>query len=423
MKISRPTDSSGVDLSAYDLSDPGFFAEGDPHLVWHAMRHRAPVHWQPVGNLGFWSVAKYADVTQVLKDHSTFTSECGTLLHLLGTRDPASGCQMVVTDPPRHTQMRVPMNRVLTGKAVEKHFDGVRAHARELLEPALSGETFDFAAVMMELAIGVAGIVMELPKDDWPYLTRLLSACVAPDDPDFQLAEGPEATLKRGHRELFGYLEDVAWERERKPGEDLFSVLFGIRVDGEPLTPAAVISNCYSLLLGDSVTTPHVPSAALMEMIRTDAYQDWAAHPEHFASGLEEALRWSSPAIHIMRYATRDTELRGQAIKQGDAVVVWLGSANRDEDVFADPFRYDLRRAQNRHLTFGFGAHYCVGHAIGRMTLNALFTEILETFEGFEVAGPVKHMRSNFIAGITRLPLKAHVRTRSRAEEPVLAGV
>jgi cytochrome P450 len=393
-----------------DLADPGLYGDGDPHWIWQAMRDRDPVRWQPLGGTGFWSVTTHADANQVLRDARTFTSERGTLLSLLGVNDPAGGCQMAVTDPPRHTAMRSPLQRAMTGASLERHTGTVRAEVRRLLEPALDGAEMDFAAATMALSTGVAGTLMGLSPDDWPYLTRLMTMAIAPDDPDFQLPGGSRATLERSHRELFGYLQDVARSRQRTPGDDLISLFFQIRVDDAPLSAGAVASNCYSLLLGASVTTPHVPSATLLELIDGGGYEEWAAHPEHLSSGIEEALRWSTPASHFLRYATRDVEVGGKTIRSGEAVVVWLGSANRDASVFSDPFRFDVRRTPNRHIAFGVGPHHCVGHAAARLTLHLLFGEIFRRFEGWELAGSVRHLRSNFIAGIARLPVRAHLR-------------
>ncbi len=221
------------------------------------------------------------------------------------------------------------------------------------------------------------------------------------------------------HREIFAYFQDVVTQRQRHLGDDLISLLLTIELeDIQRLSAGEVISNCYSLLLGANVTTPHVPSAALLNLIETDAYSDWADHPELIGSGMEEALRWASPANHFMRYTRHDIELHGVKIKAGEPVVAWLGSANRDEDVFQDPYRFNIRRKPNRHVAFGIEPHYCVGHTVARLSLHILFEELFQTFENFELAGPVEHLCSNFIAGIKHLPLRAIPRqTATYSEE------
>lgn len=407
MRHSHPATSDIVDLAAADLRDPALFKHGDPHAVWHAMRARDPVHWHEPGDAapGFWSVTKYRDVEAVLRDYRTFTSEGGTLLTLLGERDPASRQQLSATDPPRHTQMRAPLQRFLVSRGIERHRELVRAEARRLLAPALGGETFDFARAVHTLPVVMFGTLMDLPAADWPRLTELAEMAVAPDDPVHRLSAGSDATKQRAHRELFAYFQDAATRRRKALGDDLLSLLLTMLVEDAPLDRGAVMANCYLLLIGSTVTVPEVPKAALAELMAQGGYADWAEHPELIDSGVEEALRWASPANHVLRYATTRASLGGADIAKGDAVVVWYSSANRDEEVFPDPYRFDVRRRPNRHLTFGAGPHYCVGFLIARMTLRVLFEEMFTMFEDFEPAGPVEHVASNFVAGITSLPV------------------
>ncbi|HEY4024040.1 MAG TPA: cytochrome P450 [Pseudonocardiaceae bacterium] len=413
MRITTPTDPDKIDLDAVDLADPRTYSEGDPHAIWQAMRLRDPVRWQSVdGDLGFWSVTKYEDGSEVLRDHTTFTSQRGTLLNLLGKDDPAGGRQMAATDPPRHTRMRGPLQRALTIKSVERSRDQIAAKVRGLLEPGLSGETFDIAAAVIQLPMTVTGMLMGLPEEDWPRLTRLTLMSIAPDDPEFMVEQGPTATLEQAHRELFAYFADIVKQRQKVQGDDLISLLVSMDFDGRTLSLGEVLSNCYSLLLGANVTTPYVPTAALNWLIGTDSMYELFNDPAVVVTGVEEALRWASPANHFMRYALHDVELGGKKIRSGDAVVVWLGSANRDADIFEDPFTFDLRRKPNRHIAFGAGAHYCVGHTVARVSLRVLFGEILDTFIDFERDGEAEHLCSNFVAGIKHMPVIAKARPR-----------
>jgi cytochrome P450 len=407
----RPT----IDLDTVDLADPCWYRDGDPHTVWQAMREREPVRWQPTGeSLGFWSVTRYADVDVVLRDHTRFTSQRGTLLNLLGRDDPAGGRQMAVTDPPRHTRMRVPLQRALTVRETERHRDSIRREIRGILAPAVTGEPFDFAEAMAGLPMTVAGTIMNLPRSDWPRLTRLTTMSVAPSDSEFMLPSGATATLETAHRELFAYFANMVVARRRAPGDDLLSLLLTVEVDGRRLDPGEVLSNCYSLLLGANVTTPYVPSAAVAELAGDPRLAaGWLGRPELVGNGMEEALRWSSPANHFMRHTTTEVELGGVRIPEGDAVVAWLGSANRDTAVFADPFTFDIGRRPNRHIAFGAGPHYCVGHGVARVSLRILFEELVTHFEAFESAGEPRHLCSNFVAGISHLPVVARVRPAS----------
>ncbi|BFP56942.1 cytochrome P450 [Streptomyces griseus] len=400
-----------VSAAVPDLTDPVLYSDGDPHRIFARLRQREPVSWSANGEgPGFWSVTKYRDADVVLRDHSLFTSERGTLLNILGTDDPAGGKQMAVTDPPKHTRLREPLQRALSMKAVERHRETIRTTVVRLIEPLAEDGAFDFAEAMVAMPMAVTGTLMGLPSADWPRLADLTTAAIAPDDPEYTLPLGPQATLETAHRELFAYFQDVVHQRRKAPGDDLISFLMSIEPGGRRMTPGEIMSNCYSLLLGANVTTPHVASAAMATQTGTGVLEDWAAHPELTVGGTEEALRWASPANHFMRYAVQDVVLAEREIAAGEAVVVWLGSANRDEEVFADPFVFDIRRKPNRHIAFGIGPHYCVGHTVAKVTLRLLFGELLSRFEGFELVGEPERLRSNFVAGYKHLPIVARVR-------------
>jgi cytochrome P450 len=413
MRMSPQAHPDDIDLDAADLTDPRLYSHGDAHSVWRALRLRDPVRWHPAGGTGFWSVTRFEEGNRVLRDHTCFTSQRGTLLNLLGKDDPAGGRQMAATDPPRHTRMREPVQQALAVKSIAAHRDRIREEVRGLLAAGAAGEVFDFGAAMMVLPIAVTGTLMALPREDWPHLVRLTTMSIAPDDPEYELAGGPEATLEAAHRELFAYFQDVVTRRRRAPGDDVISVLLTMDVDGRNLGLGEILSNCYSLLLGANVTTPCVPSAAILELAGTPALADWMDHPELVASGVEEALRWASPAVHFMRYATQQVELAGRAIRPGDAVVVWLASVNRDETVFPDPFLFDIRRRPNRHIAFGSGPHYCVGHGVARTSLRVLFEELLANFGDVRLAGEPEHLCSNFVAGVKHMPVTARLRDQT----------
>jgi cytochrome P450 len=153
-----------------------------------------------------------------------------------------------------------------------------------------------------------------------------------------------------------------------------------------------------------------VPVGALADLMGTAMLDQWAADPSLLASGVEEALRWATPNTHFMRYAVRDVKLRGQRVKAGEAVVVWLASANRDEEVFPDPFTFDVRRRPNKHLAFGIGPHYCVGHSVVRETLKLFFAELFSRFTDLAPAGPGVRLHSHTISGWTALPITAEAR-------------
>jgi cytochrome P450 len=403
-----------------NLVDPGLYSEGDPHLMWREQRRHDPVSWQEPG---FWSVTRYEDVSTVLRTNEAFTSQKGTLLNLLGKGgDPAEGSNLVTTDPPRHTRMRAPIQRALSIRTAEDYRWQIRDLVAELLAPLGDGGAFNFAAVMSQVPTAVTGMLLGLPRQDWGRLTHLAMSALAPDDPKYRLPAGPEATLQAAHHEIFLYFQDLVSQRRSQPGDDLIGTLLTMEVDGGRLSLSEIVANCHSLLIGAIVTTPQVATATFAELAGRDVMDDWASSPGKMKGALEEAIRWASPSTHFMRHATRDYALAGVTIRAGDPVVVWLGSANRDEDVFEDPFTFNIARTPNRHIAFGIGPHYCIGHSIARVTLRVIFAELLGRFTDFEVVAPPRRLRSNAITGIIELSVTGRRRPHTA---PILqaAGV
>lgn len=408
MQKSSTATGCPVSGAAQGLADPILYTDLDFRSIWARMRDTDHLEWTQVDDRnGFWSVVTYEDADRVLRDARAFTSERGTLLNILGVEDPAGGRQIAATDPPRHTIMRARLQKAMAIKAIEQQQELITGLVREVIDPLGDGGTFDFAEAMLALPVAVGGVSMGLPRADWPRLGYLLNSSIAPGDPAYRIEGGVQATLDRAHRELFAYFQDIYKERRRDLGEDLVSVLITTEVDGRTMTPGEVMSNCYSVLLGAVVTTPHSPNYLMSEHIDDGVLDKWAADLTATPTAVEEALRLGSPVSHFMRYAVDDTEIRGTKIKAGQAVVAWLGAANRDARAFPEPETFDLRRRPNKHLAFGIGPHYCVGHTVARVTLRILFTQLLSRFTDFAPAGIAERLHSNFISGYRSLPITA----------------
>jgi cytochrome P450 len=184
-----------------------------------------------------------------------------------------------------------------------------------------------------------------------------------------------------------------------------------MRAGDATLSREEAVVNCYSLLLGANATTPHTVAGTILALIEHPAeYEAVRADRSLIASLVEEGLRWTSPASSFLRHTMRDVTLSGGPVPAGDAVAVWVGSANRDETVFAEPHRFDIKRADNKHIAFGYGPHYCLGATVARITLRAFFEEVLATVEEFELAGQPRRLVSNFIAGFSAMPVRTRLR-------------
>jgi cytochrome P450 len=403
-----------VDLDSVDLFDLDLYSTGDPHPIWDVMRERAPLHHQvlPDGR-EFWSVTRYEDVRRVLGDHREFTSERGTVPTHLGTDDAAAGVLMTSTDPPRHTEVRRPLNAKLTARAVRSWEDKIRATVRRFLEPALDGETFDLAEQALLLPALVTGPLLGIPEKDWAELVQLTAMVTAPSDPHF-LVGSEAATLAISHHELLNYVRDWATTRRADAHEVVQQavVLAAVRPGGEPLSDEEIALDGYSILLGANVTTPHTVSGTVQALVeRPEQFAKAQADPTLIPNLVEEGLRWTSAACNFMRYAVDDVQIGGGTIPARAAVVAWIGSANRDASVFPDPHTFDITRdGAKRHGAFGFGPHFCIGAPLARMTLRIFFEELLEEFASIELAGEPEHLRSYFIAGMTHMPIAAQKR-------------
>jgi cytochrome P450 len=410
MKITVPP-FAPVDVSAVDFLDSAYYAEGDPHALWAHLRDNDPVHWFDPGDgrEPFWVVTRHAEASRVLKDYAEFSSRRGTMLCIidLSMPDIASDQMMPDTDPPRHGQLRDPLNKALTRQAVGRQEERMRAIVHDLLRPGLDGEPFDLARTALMFPMAFTGRLMGMPGEDWPRMSLLTTMTIAYDDPDF--AEGPAtATLRQAHHELFAFFNREIARRDRSvPGDDLIGILLSMSMEEGPLTDRQIMLNCYALLLGANVTTPHaVCTAVRMFAEHPDQYRRLCEDPKLRDTAVEEVLRWSSPASHFMRYAQKDVELCGRQIKAGQAVTAWLGAANRDERVFRDPYTFDIARRPNRHIAFGVGPHYCIGAGLARLWLRMFVGELTRLVERIEVVGEPRHLRSNFVAGYKGLPVR-----------------
>jgi cytochrome P450 len=398
-------------INHINLFEPGFHAAPDPHAVWATMRTQAPLHRQILGDgREFWSVTRYRDVCRVLGDYRAFTSERGSILTQLGAGDVSAGLMLVSTDPPRHGEIRRALNCRLTPRALPAWEDRIRQAVRAFIRIGLDHEVWDVAESAYRLPIAVAGDMMGLPEDEWDDLVRWTNMAIAPAERTFAVGS-QAATLAVAHHQLFeSFGRYVSSRRANGPSDDLVSHLLTMTAGRRPLTDREIVYNCYSILLGANATIPHTVTGTLLALAeRPDEFRKVAADPGLIPFLVEEGLRWTSPASTFLRHAVSDVEIGGGMVSAGDAVVAWLGSANRDETVFVNAARFDVGRANNQHISFGYGPHYCLGAGLARLTLQILFEEFFATFSGIEIVGEPERLHSIFIAGFR------HLRIRTRA--------
>ncbi len=342
---------------------------------------------------------------RVLADYRTFTSEGGTAISMLDVSDPSAGRMMQATDPPRQASMRRVLGAPLSDQCLRRFGPAVRELVDEVMDSLAEEEICDVAEAFSWLPVAVAGVLMGFPKSDVGELRRLSYRALAPLDPTFSVGS-PELTASAGRIGLMLYFDEVVRLRRRTSSDDLVSHMLAAEIDGVQLSHEDVLLNCMSFMLGAVVTTSHAISATMLAIVeRHHGEGRWPQHAQP-AVLAEEALRWSSPITHFMRRAKAETLIRGAKISEGEAVTAWIASANRDELIFERPYELDAERVPNRHIAFGAGVHRCVGAGLARMVLAESFGSLMRRTECFELAGDVRHLVSNEIAGIVNLPLR-----------------
>jgi cholest-4-en-3-one 26-monooxygenase len=398
-----------------DLVDPGRFARnGYPHELWATLRAEAPVAYlEPEGYVSFWAVTKHADITDVASQPERFSSAHGLILGHPGAPPPPSE-MVVMLDPPVHGPLRrVAMPRFTPRAIRSRHEEIDRIAVKVLDDLAASGdEEFDFVErVAAPLPIGVISWILGVPPDDWNLLFQWTNEVIGKDDPEFRRpGETAGQTIRRARGELHAYLESLIAARRTDPGDDVVSQLIAAEIDGEPLTPVQLLNYAELMVEAGNETTRNAISGGLLAFSEhPDQWERLKREPELLASAVEEILRWVSPIIHFVRTATEDCEIRGQSIAAGDKVALFYASANRDEDVFDEPFTFRIDRQPNHHLAFGSGPHFCMGANLARVELETLFRHLLTRLEWFELTGPAERLNSAVNGGIKHLNLRCRL--------------
>ncbi len=400
-----------MDLSEINLLDPDNFVKGVPHEWFTYLRHNAPVykHSEPHGGPGFWAVTRYDDLVAVNRDAQTFSSEQNrggvVVLEQGNTSLTDEGRMMLTMDPPEHTRYRKLVNRGFTPRMINALGISIRETVTEILDKAVEKGECDFVLeVAAELPLQVIAQMLGVPFEDRHKVFEWSNKLIGSRDPEYVVSED----LARGAAlEMFMYAQGLAEQRRKDPRDDIVTTLLA-ETDGDRLSE--IDFNIFFLLLAvaGNETTRNALSHGLYTLIQhPEQYRMLVDDPRLVPSATEEILRWASPVMYFRRNVARDTELGGQKLKEGDKLSIWYISANRDEKIFDDPFKFDIRRNPNEHVAFGGGGpHYCLGANLARLEINIMFEELVKRAPSVEQIGEVKRLRSNFINGIKHLPVR-----------------
>jgi len=409
-------------LDEVDLADIDGFADLRGFAQFDTLRREDPVHWnpEPSPNHGFWAVTRYEDIWEVDRDPETYTSE--KFVNLEEVDDDLQDIRrsLLETDGPRHTSLRKLIAKEFTPRSLKNYEAFLRELTKNTIETALSsGDQFDFVeSISADFPIQVLARLLDVPPEDTPQLIAWGNEFVGNTDPDFAKvrADTPESDQYRHLpfrsptvQEVWDYGNDLRDQRVGGEGTDLISILANrMPDDGIPLSQQDFNMYFTLLVIAGNETTRHAISNIMLGLMeQRDQLAALQENPELVAPALEEFLRYASPVYHFRRTATRDAELAGKQIKEGDKVVMWFASGNRDDSVFENPYTIDITRKNVDHMTFGKGSpHLCLGNNLARMEIRLMFEELLPRLADIQLAGDVKRVRSNFVNGIKAFPVK-----------------
>jgi cytochrome P450 len=407
-----------IEQAGHVFVDPAAYAdEARFEAATALLRREDPVHLvQGEGFNPFWAITKHADVLDIEAKNHLFLNNPRPVL---GTAaDDARRAEqgdmlrtLIHVDDPEHRQLRGVTAEWFLPKNLVKLEGQLAALAKRYVDRMVElGGECDFAKdITMQMPLNVILAIMGLPETDYPRMLKLTQELFGAADEDLRRGDSAE-DLIAVVQDFFVYFTQLTEDRRAHPTDDLVSVVANATIDGEPLTMMQTISYYVIAATAGHDTTASAMAGGLHALIEhPDQLARMQADPSLVATAADEMIRWVTPVKHFMRTATADHELRGRTIRAGESVLLSYPSANRDEEVFDDPFRFDIGRSPNKHLSFGFGVHYCLGAMLARMELKALYTELVPRLRSVELAGDPKLMKTIFVGGLKSLPIRYEV--------------
>jgi cytochrome P450 len=358
---------------------------------------------------GYWSITRHADVVDASRRSDVFCSGRGTTIPDLPPELNEFFGSMISMDDPRHGRLRRIVSRGFTPKALAQLEHDVKRRAAAVVDEVIDKGECDFVTELAApLPLGIICDLMGIPAGQTQFVFDQTNVILGLGDPEYvSPGTNPLAAALNAGSALAQLMNELAKERRENPQDDLTSRLLNAELDGESLTDQELASFFILLVVAGNETTRNAISHGMKALCdHPDERRKWAADFDGIApTAIEEIVRWSTPVIHFRRTATRDTEIGGQAIREGEKAVLWYNSANRDEAVFDEPQRFDVTRSPNEHVGFGGpGAHHCLGANLARREITVMFRELLQRLPDLEITGEPDRLRSNFIHGIKRMP-------------------
>jgi cholest-4-en-3-one 26-monooxygenase len=388
--------------------------DGPPHELFRELRGKCPVHWtsritEYPEEAGFWSVTRADEVHQVSRDWETYSSEIGGITALTNAIMPLELIQamFIGMDPPKHDRLKALFQRGFTPKRIAEHEQAIREITIGVLDRLEGRETCDLVVDVAQPVVSrVIGSFMGIPPEDDEIWARLMNTTLGAGDPDLN-PEGVQSVMERDVPEIFARCGRLIAERRERPTDDLTSVLVNSEVDGEQLEEHEIVMGFFLLVAAGNDSTKATYCSGMRALMENPEQRRLLLDdPALIPAAVEESLRMFPAFAHFRRTATRDTELAGQPIREGDKVVMWYVSSNRDESRYEQPDRFDVTRA-TEHQAFGAGGrHFCLGAALARLELRILLEETLARYPGMELAGTPQYAESPFVNQLKTLPVR-----------------
>jgi cholest-4-en-3-one 26-monooxygenase len=412
-------------LDTLDIISPERYErDGYPHHEWAYLRKHAPVYWYDRPTVRpFWAITRHADIITISRQPRLFLNAPRLLVVPLDLEIEGGENlfrHLLNMDPPDHGRYRDLVNRRFTPRAVRRLETEVTAIAAQVVDDLAASVKngdktveCDFVVdVAARIPLDVIAALLGVPKEDRPQLFKWTNETIGSADPEFQAGASAQETLQRAREALFTYFSRLVDARRSESKDDLTSVLANCELNGRPLPLFEMMSYFFLLVVAGNETTRNATSGALGAFIENPGqWRMLRENPALLKPAVEEMVRWTSPLIQFARTAACDYELRGQKIREGDLMALFYPSANRDEEVFEEPFRFDITRDPNPHLAFGIGEHFCLGANLARLELEVIFRELAKRVEYAELAGPVVRLRSSFVGGIKHMPVRLKLDT------------
>jgi cholest-4-en-3-one 26-monooxygenase len=402
----------GIDLLA------STWGRGVPHDQFDRLRAEAPVHWHPEpDDTGFWALTKHADVRAASHDCATFSSELGGTFIPTADEEALASLRLTILnmDPPKHNRYRKLVSKGFTPRMIRMLVEEIERRAAVVVDEVCEkGEVEFVSEIAAQVPVQMICEMIGLEKELWPRIFELSNLLIGSrDDPDYvdDPDIGPNAAA-----EVYFLCDTVAADRRANPRDDIMTALVQAEVDGERLDDAELNLFFITLIVAGNETTRNlINHAALALMEHPDQAQMLRDDPSLWDTAVDEMLRWGSSIHNFRRTLTKDVTMRGVEMQAGDKVVLYYASANRDEDVFADPHRFDIARTPNDHVTFGGGGvHYCLGASLARAEIKATMRQLVERLPDMELAGPPNRLHSDFVNGIKTMPVRFTPSARPR---------